>query len=330
MSIRRTSLFTLVFFTFAAACSAAESQKAKGANDPLSIRIESSDAKRFAQLFEQTNGKPTAQQLKSGYLDKAGTGVKIFTPYRIENAENLEKAVRANPERYRYAIKTCLPLIEDLNKDMQSVYLAYRGLLPEKNLPAVYVVFGADNSGGTANAEAQVLGLEVMCGPGTTPAQFKKAMRNIFAHETVHSWQSDMTEESHRDPLLAAAFREGVPDFLSSLVTGQPPSEEKDIWGRQREKQLWTEFTQDRKKVQAGQSGPWKFDATANAAFSRWFGNYGNAPEGWPIEAGYWVGMRIAKAYYDKASDKRRAIQTLIDAKHPADLLRESGYKGGD
>jgi len=162
------------------------------ATDPLTVTIETRDAERFATLFLRSRGKLDADMLQREYLDGAGRGVEIFTPFRIENATNLAKAVRADPERYAYAIKTCLPLAASLEGELRATYLGYRGLFPNRPLPAIHVIFGAANSGGTAKEDAQVIGLESMCGPGTTPDEFRAAMRLIFAHETAPTSQADV------------------------------------------------------------------------------------------------------------------------------------------
>jgi uncharacterized protein YjaZ len=221
-------------------------------------------------------------------------------------------------------------LIDSLNAELRATYLAYRGLLPHRVLPTVHVVFGAANSGGTAAPDAQVLGLEVICGPGTSPDQFRQAMRSMFAHETVHSWQGQLTPGSpaDRDLLLTLALREGVPDYLASLVTGRVPGAERDQWARAREKQLWAEFTGDRQRVTANRNGSFSANDQGNAVIRRWFMNYGSPPEGWPAEAGYWIGMRIAEAYVARAKDRTAAIEELIRLEDPAAILSASGYTG--
>jgi hypothetical protein len=294
--------------------------------DPLAARVDATDARRFAKLFAASGGRPSAASLQAGYLAGAGRGVEIFTPGRIETAENLAAAVAADPDRYAYAIRTCLPLVDGLAAEMRAVYLGFRGLLPDRPLPHVHVVFGAGNSGGTAAPDAQVLGLEVMCGPGTTAEEFRAAMRTMFAHETVHSWQTEPSKGSLADPLLLYALREGVPDLLATLVTGTVPTPSRDAWGRAREAQLWAEFQADRAIVRAGTRADGSLTADADAAVRRWFGNYGKAPPGWPYEAGYWVGMRIAQAYLDRELEKRTAIDTLLKAEDPTAILVASSY----
>jgi len=289
--------------------------------DPLTARLNADDARRFAVAFE--NGRTSAAELQSGYLDGAGRGVEIFTPGRIRNAGVLAASVSRRRPDYAHAIRTCLPLVDSLNEELRATYLAYRGLLPELPLPAVYIVFGAGNSGGTAAPDAQVIGLEVMCRAGITTEAFRDMMRGIFAHETAHTWQP-RTGAEPKDALLHAALAEGVPDLMSRLVTGQQPSPEREAWSRGREAEIWRRFEADRALWQ--ESGP----NAREEITRRWFANYGNTfptlPEGWPSELGYWVGMNIAQAYLDKATDRRAALRELLDNRDPAALLRASGY----
>jgi hypothetical protein len=97
-------------------------------------------------------------------------------------------------------------------------------------------------------------------------------------------------------------------------------------WAHEREAWLWQEFQRDRATVRAGIQPGGALTPGARQALHRWFGNYRKAPEGWPYEAGYWVGMRIAAAYLDRSPDKAAAIEALIQARDPAAILSASGY----
>lgn len=234
-----------LLLSLALLCTGAVGAAATTGVDPLLADIDAHDALRFARLM-QDGALPSAEVLQRGYLDGAGAGVKIFTPMRIVDAQRLAKAVAAQPDTYRYAIRECLPRLPALRADLRAIYLGFAGLLPERPLPAIEVVFGVGNSGGTAGVGEQVLGLEVVCPPGTTPEQLRTSMRGFFAHETVHTWQDDATPAAQADPLLGQALREGVPDYLATLVTGEIPRLERDAWARPREAWLWQEFERDR------------------------------------------------------------------------------------
>jgi hypothetical protein len=291
--------------------------------DPLAAEIGTRDALRFAHLMKD-GAVPTAEILQRDYLDGAGPGVAIFTPLRIVNAQRLALAVATKPETYRYAIRECIPRLPALQSDLRAIYLAFTGLLPERPLPAIEIVFGAGNSGGTASREAQVIGLEVTCPPGTTSEQFRTTMRGFFAHETVHTWQDDETPQALADPLLSQSLREGVADYLATLVTGAVPHLDRDAWARKRESWLWQEFQRDRQAM-LGDSASVR-NPMASPRFRRWFANCASAPEGWPCEAGYWIGMRIAEAYVTRAHDKHAAIRELLELLDPGAILKASGY----
>ncbi|WP_051971524.1 hypothetical protein [Massilia sp. 9096] len=306
-------------------CASALASAGPQSVDPLLAEIDAHEAQRFARLME--NGAvPDAAALQRGYLDGAGAGIRIFTPMRIVDAKKLAKAVAAAPETYRYAIRNCLPRLPALRSDLRAIYLGFAGLLPERPLPLIEVVFGAGNSGGTADVGEQVIGLEVVCPPGTTVEQFRTSMRGFFAHETVHTWQDDETPEALADPLLGAALREGVADYLAALVTGEIPRLDRDAWARGREAWLWQEFERDRQAMLAEPDSV--RHPMDSKRFRRWFANcHGNSGD-WPCEAGYWVGMRIAEAHVANAKDKHAAIRELILLRDPRAILKASGYKG--
>lgn len=291
--------------------------------DPLTAEINARDALRFAYLMRD-GAIPTAQTLQRDYLDGAGPGVKIFTPMRIIDANRLAKAVTAKPDVYRYAIRECLPQLSTLQNDLRAIYLAFTGLVPGRALPAIDIVFGAGNSGGTASRDMQVIGLEVTCPVGTTPEQFRTAMRGFFAHETVHTWQDDETPQALADPMLSQALREGVADYLATLVTGAVPHLDRDAWARQRESWLWQEFLRDRQAMLVDSNSV--RNPLASRHFRRWFANCGATVDGWPCEAGYWIGMRIAETYVARAHDKRIAIDELLELRDPGAILKASAY----
>lgn len=291
--------------------------------DPLTADIDARDALRFANLMKD-GAVPTADVLQRGYLDGSGPGVAVFTPRRIRDAQHLAAVVASKPDVYRYAIRECLPRLPALRSDLRAIYLAFAGLVPERPLPAIDVVFGARTSGGTASNDRQVLGLEVICAPGTTPEQFRTAMRGFFAHETVHTWQDGDTPAKLADFLLGQALTEGVADYLATLVTGAIPHQDRDAWARPQEAWLWQEFQRDRAAIKGSSDGVDKLVASPH--FRRWFANCHAARDGWPCEAGYWVGMRIAEAYVARAADKRAAIRELIELRDPGAIVKASGY----
>jgi uncharacterized protein YjaZ len=76
------------------------------------------------------------------------------------------------------------------------------------------------------------------------------------------------------------------------------------------EAELWAEFSKH-------------FDDTN---FFPWM--YGKPPDGKPNDLGYFIGYRIAQAYYEQAADKKQAIRDIITARNGnvRELLAMSGY----
>lgn len=293
------------------------------AADPLTASVHAEDAERFAALFARTGGKPTARQLQRDYLDKGSYGVGVFTPGRIENADHLARSIAADPERYRKAIRTCLPAAKKADADLRAIYLGLHGALPSARLPQIYLVFGAGNSGGTAQPGAQVLGLEVLCDMAPDPAAFRRTLRQFFAHETVHSIQQDAGMRIAHDPLLTAVLVEGAADFIARLVTGEEPDARRAAWAAPREAMLWKQFGADiaLTRTLTGEDDPPK-GSPQDKAYRRWVANYNSAPDGWPGELGYWMGLRIWERYYAAAPDKRAALRDMLAVRDPRAILK--------
>jgi hypothetical protein len=109
-------------------------------------------------------------------------------------------------------------------------------------------------------------------------------------------------------------------------VTAQVPDPARDAWARSREAWIWGQFQHDAAVVRTGTKANGDMTPKAQAAFKRWFGNAGHPPYGWPSELGYWVGMRIAEKYVAESHDPHAAIDQLLDPRHPAAIIAESGY----
>ncbi|WP_313540502.1 hypothetical protein [Sphingomonas sp.] len=288
--------------------------------DPLIAQIETDDADRFAALFERTNGRPTAAQLQHEYLDQGSYGIKVFTPNRIRDASYLASRIAAKPDLYARAIRTCLPIAKQTTSELRATYLAFHGLLPERALPRIYLVVGADNSGGTAGPGAQVLGLETLCRISEPPEQLRTILRGFYSHETVHVFQSGDDGEKG-NALLRDVLTEGAADFIAMLVTGQQMDPARAAWAEPREAERWEQFQADLKTTAGLRRNEMKPGTPAAESVHRWVANYGSAPAGWPGEAGYWLGQRIWERWYSRQADKAAAIRAMLELRDPEAVL---------
>ena len=270
------------------------------------------DAERFAALF--ADGRvPGAPLLKSEYLDRGSPGVAIFTPNRIQNADNLAKAVAGNTAAYRRAISVCLPAARQMQDEASTIIARIGAMLGEPEAATAYVVFGAGNSGGTAGAEGLVLGLEVICFLADSAPAVKQVLRDFIAHEMAHVYQSRAGVKESADDLLHQSMVEGFADFVMERVLegAARTGTERQAYGLAIEAVLWREF---------------KSDVDSRRAKTEWLYVQRMSVPGRPADMGYWIGKRICEAYYAKAGDKRAAMRTLLELRDPKAILAESGY----
>src|SRR5690606_6303016 len=130
-------------------------------------------------------------------------------------------------------------------------------------------------------------------------------------HETVHVLQQDTGLAYERDALLHNILTESAADFISQLVTGEEPDAARAEWAEPREAELWKQFLADIQLTREAKE--YRNDSSPEgSAFRRWIGNYDNAPDGWPGELGYWMGLKIWERYYEAASDKHAVLQEML------------------
>ena len=125
----------------------------------------------------------------------------------------------------------------------------------------------------------------------------------IVAHELFHTQQQYARDRR----LLALALGEGVPDFLTELLTGRHINEHVHAWAEPRAHDLWMDFQME--MHEEGNRG-WLYAR--------------RAPEE-PNDLGYWIGYRIARAYYERASDKTQALRDLLTISDFDAVLAASG-----
>src|SRR6266481_3653445 len=124
------------------------------------------------------------------------------------------------------------------------------------------------------------------------------------------------TPQGPHDPLLRHALGEGIADFVSELAVGPwAANTPRQVYGRAHEHEVWVDF-QDEMEI-AGDSiiRMWMYNGMLPAGQ-----NHG------AVDIGYWVGYRIAGAYYARATDKRAAVRELLELRDPEAILRASGY----
>ena len=264
--------------------------------NPDSARLVTSDIPLFWKTLDRAPADSLAEYLEREYLEKASVGVRDFIQGRIISAEDLATAVRSNRAQYD-TVRAANLEVTRAEPQIRAAFRKLKELYPDAVFPDVYFVIGRFNSGGTASPRGLLIGADMYRDPAVLPG--------IVSHELIHFQQHYPSEK-----LLEQAFKEGAADFVGNLIAGRQINNAAHQYGRQHEAELWAEF---RKHFDDMNYFPWM---------------YGRPTDGKPNDLGYFIGYRIAQAYYEKVRDKRQALREIITARNGnvRELLAMSGY----
>lgn len=276
---------------------------APAAADPFAARVRFDDVDRFYTLLDTAGPAPTAAALARDYIEAGSPGVREFVEGRIVSPQALATKIAEDPALYARA-RACRPLLPAVERRMRAAYLALQYLLPNARLPDTTILVGRGNSGGTARPWGVLIGLEVICDPAR--AADAAPMAHLIAHELAHTQQAFFKGGT----LLDAALNEGVAEFVGELISGQVSNAGHAASTAGREAEIEGAFA-------AAMHGQ---DTT------RWLYNGPGTPA-WPADLGYWAGHRIARAYFDRAPDKRAAIRAMLTATDARAFLAASGWR---
>ncbi|NZA26575.1 hypothetical protein H0E84_09275 [Luteimonas sp. SJ-92] len=288
--------------------------------DPDAAGLVTEDLPRFwAAWNEAAQTGDRAQRVAAfqrGYLDRGTPGLEAFTRLRIHSADRLVSAIDEHP-RYYASLRGSGDLLEAQKPAIREALRSMAAVYPGGVFPDVYFLIGRMNSGGTLDEAGLLIGLEMYGrGDGVPLGELGEWHRavvgelanlpDIVAHEWVHFQQSPEVQD--QPTLLRAALREGVADFLSELGTGRHINQHVHAWAEPRAAGLWAEFAQ---MMDGSDYTGWLYDTQAG--------------DGRPADLGYWMGYRIARAYYRRAADKREAIRDMLRIEDAAAFLEASG-----
>ncbi|HEX7090558.1 MAG TPA: DUF2268 domain-containing putative Zn-dependent protease [Longimicrobiales bacterium] len=264
--------------------------------DPDSAALITSDIELFWEVYDSAPPEQLEVWLRREYLNRGTQGLRDFIPYRILGAVDLAARIRRDRSRYE-AVRPSTERVSEVESQIRATFHALKARYPEAVFPDVYFVIGRFNSGGTVSPAGLLIGAEMYRDPARLPM--------IVAHELVHYQQPPGGRSL---TLLERAFREGSADFVGELLSGQRMNAAAQEYGRAHEAELWAEF----RSVMHGT------DATG------WL--YGNPPPGRPADLGYFIGYRIAEAYYAQAADKAAALRDILRVRDVERILAASGY----
>jgi hypothetical protein len=295
-----------------------------GLRDWMRVRLMNRDTVRARMIASGW----TAAQLDSLSRDSLD---RVRAPFAEQSAaEELLRAVSAYP-RYYAAVRARTLAVDTNSTIRQGIrqgLAKLTELYPEARFPNIYFLIGTLSTGGTTARSGMLIGTEQSASDPDTPLDelpdwARKGMPwhrfaslvGLVVHEAVHTQQKPMPQGQH-DTLLRHALGEGIADFLSELAVGPwAANTPRQTYGRAHEHDVWVDFRDEMEIAGDSIIRTWMYNGMAPAGK-----NHG------AVDIGYWVGYRIAGAYYARAGDKRAAVRELLELRDPVALLRESRY----
>lgn len=282
-----------------------------GTEPGAGVEVRTADVTRFFQVLDAAGGAPGAGALQRDYLDAGTPALREFSEIRIGGADRLAAAIETRPELFARARRcaTDLPAI----RERVLVALDRLGeLLPAARFPPVTVVVGRGTTGGVTTPAGVVIGLETLCNADWMQADITDRFVHLITHEYVHVQQPGAAVEVPAPTVLYQTWLEGGAEFVGELISGEVANVHLQPWTRGRECALERGFLAD---IDSTDLSPWLYN--------------GPGDESRRGDLGYWVGYRIARAYYESAADKQQAIADMLSVtpENARELLDASGWQ---
>ncbi len=308
--MKRTSIgLVVIAFALAAssgACGAAEAA-ADNAAEPI---IETGDVDRFYKVYDEADGRPTAEALQHRYIDPGSDGLHALARLRNVTGQSIAEAIARRPEIYSEA-RRCIEALPRVRERLAVALRKLRDLYPEARFPPITIAVGRGKPVGVGGRNTGVqIGAEALCATDWINPDIEDRFVGVITHEFAHVQQVVAFSEIENATVLSASLEEGAAEFVTELTTGSISYSYMSGLIAGREREIETVFAADADKTD----------------LSDWL--YNSTPEK-PADLGYWVGYRIVKSYYQHADDKRQAIRDIFEMTNPDEFLAKSGWRPG-
>lgn len=295
--------------TFAAASAPAHAADTApdGASTPMVVV---DDVARFYRIYDAAGGHPSAEQLQRDYLDAGSEGLGHLARLRRVTGARIAETLQGKPEMYVEA-RRCMRVLPRVQERLTVALDRLHTLYPEARMPPVTIAVGRGKPVGIGYPDTGLqIGLEALCAVKWMNPDVEDRFVHVIAHEYAHVQLAPATAALEQPTVLQRSLAEGAAEFIAELISGQVAYSHFGPLTRGREKELETAFVAD----------------MHGTDLSRWLDN---ATADTPGDLGYWVGYRIVKAYYQNASDKRRAVGEILRMADPQAFFADSGWQPG-
>lgn len=279
-------------------------------NAPAAPPIQTEDVERFFRIYEAAERRPTAELLQRDYLDAGSEGLQQLAKLRNVTGARIADMIAKNPAMYEKA-RECMSVLPRVRERLTVALGSLVRLYPQARTPPVTIVVGRGKPVGVAGPATGIqIGLEALCATQWLNPDVEDRFVFVIAHEYVHVQQSAELAEKEKPTVLELSLLEGAAEFAAELTAGRVAYSQIMASTAGREKEIETAFVAD---MDSTDLSNWLYNGTAEK----------------PGDLGYWVGYRIARSYYQRATDKQRAFREILEMKDPKAFLEKSGWRPG-
>ncbi|MES2747812.1 MAG: hypothetical protein V4648_05505 [Bacteroidota bacterium] len=291
------------------------------------LTVVTSDIDNFWDAYDKIiTTKDTLKQydyLNKYYIDKGSNGLKEIMQLRNYSPKNYIDAINKYP-LFWMSIRPNTYKSKQLSPDLEVGILQLKKMYPPLKPSTLYFTIGSFRTNGTISNNTILIGSEMaLANKNTVTTELPDYLQYYYStlhpmdnivlltvHECVHNQQKPMVHN-----LLSYCLYEGVAEFVSTKATRKPSFLPAIEFGKANEAKVKAKFESDLFKMNI--SNDWLWSTKVNEFKMR--------------DIGYYVGYAICENYYNKASDKEKAIKDMIELDYEnteqfEQFVDQSGY----
>lgn len=288
-------------------------------------QIFTSDIDNFWQAFDSVQTSSDMQKqiqlMQTLYIDKGTEGLKAFMDLRNFDAERLVKTINQYPNFWK-SIRPNTYLVKEKEAEINKYLKKFYDLYPSYREAKIYFTITSIRSGGTTKDSVVLVGTEIATGNKNTDVSefpdkrletfFKNQEANNIVPFTIHEYVHTQ-QKREGNVLLGQAIAEGACDFIAEVVLETKLQHAYLTYGRKNEQRLKAQFKEE---MFSEDFTNWLYNGTTTETVG---------------DLGYFMGYAICRSYYNKATNKKKAIAEIIELDYGdiAEIkvfLEKSGY----
>lgn len=285
--------------------------------------ITTEDITHFWEAYDALSSAQSKEDsisiIQERYIDRATEHFKTFIHIRKFTAGEYVALLGKYPQFW----KSVRPLTENIvnrKDEIEIVLQKFKRELPAFEIPDVCFAIGCLRTGGTIGNNLILIGSEIAAAnTEVVKDELSPWLKSIIgntgdivsmvAHEAVHTRQRGKLRNAG---LLVPVLNEGIADFITEKISGMNINTLIHTYGKENACAIRDEFN-DAINNKSTDLKPWLYN--------------GNNSGGRVADLGYYVGYAIAELYYNKQSDKQKALEWLLDRSKYKKIYELSGYK---